>query len=156
MTADQALEKMGLGAEESWVTVYQKAINAGMTALQGCTPTPMIVTQHENAMDDNSPAKKQYYVGDGMCGFASVTFLLTNGVTRQFIGTLKKALIVGTYEQSWDTPSIRIYKNNFGSGYSFSVREGNQSYEKKTAFAKAMSKVLEDAGINCYWDSRVD
>ena len=36
-----------------------KAHNAGMEALEKSVPTPMVVSQHENMLDDNSPVKEK-------------------------------------------------------------------------------------------------
>ena len=49
-----------------------KAHEAGMAAIDGCVPTPMVVEQHESVFDDNSPVVESWYVSEGMCGFAWV------------------------------------------------------------------------------------
>ena len=43
-------------------SIYHKALQAGQDAMKNCTPTPMVVQQHTDMLDDNSPVEKQWYV----------------------------------------------------------------------------------------------
>ncbi len=52
--------------------IYIQAHNAGNSAVQAATITPMVVTQKANPLNDSSDTVKQWYVEDGICGFASV------------------------------------------------------------------------------------
>ena len=51
-------------------TIWKEAVEAGCQAGQSAIPTSMIVEEHENMLDDHSPVKKSYFVGEGVCGFA--------------------------------------------------------------------------------------
>ena len=46
--------------------LYDKAQKAGMEAANGHVPRPMIVQEHKDMMDDNSPVEKEYYVPQGI------------------------------------------------------------------------------------------
>lgn len=50
--------------------LWIKAKMAGMEAASAMTPTPMIVSEHENPLDDGSTVKNSWYVPGGVCGFA--------------------------------------------------------------------------------------
>src|SRR5262245_61893810 len=52
---------------------YAKAVAAGKAAGEKAEVVPMIVREHENPMNDASPVKNEWFVGDGVCGFAWVT-----------------------------------------------------------------------------------
>lgn len=105
-------------------TIWNEALAAGIKALEECTPTPMVVQQHEQPLNDNSPVVKQYHVPDGVCGFAWVNF---SPATTPFCKWLKEHGYVG--------------KSYYG-GYDYWVGQGNQSMEKKEAFAHAMAHVI--------------
>lgn len=129
------------------IRINNEAIAAGLAALNVCVPTPMVVQQHSNPLNDNSPVVKSYFVEDGCCGFAWVKVLAKTPESRKFINGLKAAGLLGTnteWSKSWDT------------GYSFWVRYGNQSITKKEAFANAFAEVLRANGISAYSDSRMD
>lgn len=132
--------------DKAWkyVELLADAIVAGNKALAACTPNPMIVTEHESPFDDNSPVKNSWYVADGACGFAWVN-VKCKGEGLKFINALKK---LGKLD--------RWRKDSYYGGYTFWVREGNQSIAKKEAFANAFADVLREAGINCYANSRLD
>jgi len=116
--------------------LYNQARAAGLAAAQAAQVTPMIIQQHKNMLDDSSPVVKQYFVSDGVCGFASV-------VVRdiKFSNQLKK---------------LGIGRKNYGTGWSISVSDFNQSLTRKEAYAHAFAKVLNDHGITAYTDSRMD
>ena len=116
--------------------LYNQARAAGLAAAQAAQVQPMIVQQHANMLDDSSPVTRSYYVNDGVCGFASV-------VVRniKFANQLKK---------------LGIGRKNYGTGWSISVSDFNQSLTRKEAYAHAFAKVLNDNGITAYTDSRMD
>ena len=74
----------------------------------------------------------------GVCGFAGVVIKPARG---KFVSYLKK-LGMG-------------YKHYYGGWY-VSVREFGQSLTRKEAYAEAFAKVLGEAGMRCYVDSRMD
>jgi hypothetical protein len=129
--------------KNSYVEIYEKALTAGLAALKAATPTPMVVQQHANMMDDNSPVVQEWFVADGPCGFAWVN-VKCKGEGLRFVNAMKKH------------DSDRWRKDGYYGGYTFWVREGNQSIQKKEAFAEAFAEVLREAGINAHWSSRLD
>lgn len=116
--------------------LYTTARAAGLAAAAAAQVTPMIIQQHKNMLDDNSPVVKQYFVADGVCGFASV--IVRN---IKFANQLKK---------------LGIGRKNYGTGWNISVSDFNQSLTRKEAYAHAFAKVLNDHGITAYTDSRMD
>ena len=118
--------------------IYSEAHYKGNAAVQMTTVTPMVVQQRENPLNDDSRVIRQYVVNDGVCGFASVTvkpanckfakYLIANGLGRK----------------------------SFNGGVSMSIRDFNQSLQKKEAYAHAFASVLNDYGIKAYAESRMD
>ena len=117
-------------------TLYTQARAAGLAAAQCARVAPMIVNAHKNPLDSNSEITKQYFVEDGVCGFASVVIK-----NIKFANGLKK---------------MNIGRKNYGGGYCVSVHDFNQSLTRKEAYAHAFAKVLNDNGITAYTDSRMD
>ena len=119
-------------------SIYQEAHYKGNAAVEMTTVTPMVVQQRANPLNDDSQLVREYFVADGVCGFASVNvkpanckfakFLITNGLGRK----------------------------GYGGGVSMSIRDFNQSLQKKEAYAHAFAKVLRDNGINAWSESRMD
>ena len=118
--------------------IAARADAAGREAAAARTPTPMIVTGRVNPLDDTSKIQEQYYVADGVCGFAYVTVKPGNSKFAKFV---KKEL--GGF-------------NAYYGGVQFSVHSYNQSMELKAAYASAYAKVLQDNGIKAYSESRMD
>jgi hypothetical protein len=134
------------------VALHKKAHEAGMKALESCVPTPMMVAQHENMLDDNSPVAKAWHVPDGVCGFAWIIVKCNTAENRSFISGLKKAGMAGgqnSFRAEWN-------KDSYYGGFRYSVMYGNQSYEKKVAYASAFVEVLTEAGINAWLGSNLD
>mgnify|MGYP001561246166 CR=1 FL=1 len=119
--------------------LYQKAHQAGMAALEACTPRPMVVEQHKNMADDRSPVVEQYYVPQGVCGFAWVK---VRPATSAFARWAKGQKLAST--------------DGYADGLVFWVREGGQSMELKEAYAWAFAEVLRGAGLDAYAQSRID
>jgi hypothetical protein len=120
------------------VTLFATAHAAGNAAVQAATVTPMIVTQCQNPLDDSSTPVRQYFVEDGVCGFASITVKPANSAFAKYLKLHHRA-----------------HKSYYG-GVSLPVRDFNQSLQKKEAYAYAFAKVLNQAGINAYVESRMD
>lgn len=118
--------------------LFQAAHNAGNVAVQAATITPMIVQQRVNPLNDDSEVQRQWLVNDGVCGFASV---IVKPANCKFAKYLK--------EQG-------LGRKHYYGGLSMSVRDFNQSLQKKEAYAYAFAKVLEQNGVTAYVESRMD
>jgi len=116
--------------------LYDDAREAGLVAAQCARVAPMIVSAHKNPLDANSEITKQYFVEDGVCGFASVVIK-----NVKFANGLKK---------------LGIGRKNYGSGWCVSVKDFNQSLQRKEAYANAFANVLRANGVEAYVDSRMD
>lgn len=119
-------------------SIYQQAHYAGNVAVEMATVTPMVVQQRANPLNDNSELVREYFVSDGVCGFASVNVKPANSKFAKFLvanGLGRKA---------------------YNGGVSMSVRDFNQSLQKKEAYAYAFARVLNEYGIKAYVDSRMD
>ena len=120
--------------------ILAEAHEAGLAAGSEKTPVPMVVEEHVNMLDDNSPVKKAYYVPNGVCGFASV--ITDEHGNSRFVKYLKSA---GEGDKYY-----------YGGYYVKWVREFGQSLEKKESYAAAYVKVLSDYGIRAFAHSRMD
>ena len=119
--------------------LLEKAHLMGMDAGRLVGVTPMVVGSPSTPLgNDIDYSKKTYFVEGGVCGFAGVVIKPARG---KFVSYLKK-LGMG-------------YKHYYGGWY-VSVREFNQSLTRKEAYAEAFAKVLGEAGMSCYVDSRMD
>jgi hypothetical protein len=119
-------------------SIYQEAHYKGNVAVEMTTVTPMIVQQRANPLNDNSELVREYYVSDGVCGFASVNVKPANCKFAKFLvanGLGRKA---------------------YNGGVSMSVRDFNQSLTKKEAYAYAFARVLTEHGIKAHVESRMD
>lgn len=119
--------------------LWNKALDAGCAAAEACKPVPMVVAEHVNPLNDNSPVKRAYYVPSGVCGFAGVRVKPANS---KFGNWMKKNGIG------------RI--DSYAGGIYFPIHSFGQSLEKKEACAYAMANVLSEAGIRAYGESRMD
>ena len=119
--------------------LLEKAHLMGMDAGRLVGVTPMVVGSPSTPLgNDIDYSKKTYFVEGGVCGFAGVVIKPARG---KFVSYLKK-LGMG-------------YKHYYGGWY-VSVREFGQSLTRKEAYAEAFAKVLGEAGMRCYVDSRMD
>ncbi len=119
-------------------TIYSQADYKGNAAVQMTTVTPMVVQQRENPLNDDSRLVREYFVADGVCGFASVTVKPANSKFAKYLvanGLGRKA---------------------YNGGVSMSIRQFNQSLQKKEAYAYAFASVLNEHGIKAYVESRMD
>jgi len=144
----------------TWASkLIKQAEAAGELAMQELIAsnkvTPMVVQQHADVMDDDSPVTEQWVVEGGPCGFASIRVKCVNGPSRKFINQLKKAGLAGGdrysgYHTEWS-------KSDYYGGYmkSFTLI-GGQSLAYKSAYAYAYARVLEDAGIDTWVWTRMD
>lgn len=122
-----------------FAAVYDKAAAAGKAAGEAAKPATMVVTQHADPLNDNSPAVKQWVAPEGMCGFAWVKVSPGNS-------SFAKWLVKNKIARKAYYGGVDIWISAFG-----------QSIERKEACARAMAKVLvEELGIKAYADSRLD
>lgn len=116
--------------------LWRKACEAATKAWHDAVPAPMVVT------DDSSG--QQWYVGEGLCGFASVIVRPGNSSFAH-----------------WLKANTRTYKN-YGGGLAVPSSSivpddaRSQSYDRKTAAVRAAVTVLREAGIKATTDSRLD
>ena len=119
--------------------LFESAHEAGLKAGREVGVTPMVVgTPTELFGNEIDWDKSTYHVSDGVGGFAGVVIKPARG---KFVSYLK-SLGMG-------------YKHYYGGWY-VSVREFGQSLTRKEAYAEAFAKVLGEAGMRCYVDSRMD
>jgi hypothetical protein len=116
--------------EQEMALLAQRAEAEGRNRAYDCTPTPMLVRQHSNMLDDNSPVVKEYApVMGGVCGFAWVN--IKPGTSR-FARWLKKSGLART--------------DNYDGGVTMFIHEYGQSYELKQAHAHGMANYLREQG----------
>ena len=119
--------------------LFDRAHHAGLRAGHESTPTPMVVgTPTELFGSEIDWNKSTYHVSDGVCGFAGVVIKPARG---KFVSFLKSKGL------GW--------KHYYG-GFYMTCREFGQSLTRKEAYCEAFAKVLGEAGMRCYVDSRMD
>jgi hypothetical protein len=118
--------------------LYSKAHKAGLWAGNAVKPFAMVVEQHENAFDDSSPVTHREVVRDGLCGFAWIKVVPATGSFAR-----------------WCRKNVRSHKG-FGGGEHIWVRDFDQSFERKEAYACEFVNVLREAGLTAYAGSRLD
>lgn len=117
--------------------IWDEAMEAGMVAGLACKPQPMIVQEADLLTDQPKPGGETWYVPDGVCGFAWISF-------------------------KGNTPWARWAKTNgyarkgYPSGMQIFVQKFGQSMERKVAYAEAAAQVLRKHGIEAYANSRMD
>lgn len=130
--------------DEFFKTMYDKAVLAGTARAEKCVPTPMIVSQRANPLDDTSAVEKEWLVPQGVCGFAWVSLKAGNCA---FAKWLKK----NDYART----------DSYAGGICIWVQGFGQSMEMKMAYAGGFSNFLNEnidaLGFkSCYADSRMD
>lgn len=121
------------------VGLVERAEAAGHAAAMGSTPTPMVVSEHENMFNDASPVKKAYYVPDGVCGFAWVNVRPGTSRLAKYLKETGKGR-TDSYEGG-----VKVWVSAYG-----------QSMTRKEAYAHAYAAVLSEAGFKAYAGSRMD
>lgn len=116
-----------------------RARELGLDAGNAARPQTMIVgtptTIFGNDIDRSKPV---YVVPEGVCGFGWVHIM--DGRSR-FVNWLKKK---------------KLGRPHHDKGWVISCSDFNQSMERKEAYCRAYARVLSEAGIECYADSRMD
>lgn len=126
-----------------YAELLERAQAAGLAAGKGITPVGMRVNQHANPMDDASPVVQSWDVPDGPCGFAWVNFKMKKGLGRKF--------------GQWLIKQDSARKDSYYGGVTLWISDHGQSMARKEAHARAMAKVLQEAGIeDAYMMSRMD
>lgn len=121
--------------KQDFSMLYVKAHEAGLQAVEELYVIPMIIQEHKNLLNDNSPVKQSYFVSDGVCGFSAI--IITPG-NCAFANWLKKN---------------NMAKSHYGGGVSIWVYDFNQSYQKKVAYAAAFATCINQNGIKAHvWD----
>ena len=119
--------------------LLEKAHLMGMDAGRSVGVTPMVVgTATDLFSSEIDYSKPVSVVNDGVCGFAGVVIKPARGKFVSYLKGLDKG-----------------YKHYYG-GYYVPVREFGQSLTRKEAYAEAFAKVLDEEGLKCYVDSRMD
>lgn len=126
-----AFEKAERAAKyESFAKLFNEAQCAGYAAGDHMSPKPMTVV--------DSDRSQAWIVSEGLCGFASVIVRKAN----QGFG-------------HWLIKNGHARKAYYG-GAEIWIHAHNQSYERKLAHARAMAHVINEAGIDCYTNGRLD
>jgi len=118
--------------------LWEIAHQMGMQAAQTCQVVPMIVDEHIDQLDGNSPIKKSYFVPEGVCGFAWVTVRPANCAFAKWMKTNKDCHLA------------------YGGGMQYWISMFNQSMQLKEAYADAFAEALQQVGIKAYAGSRID
>lgn len=125
--------------EIEFLRLVTKAHEAGLEAGNASTPVPMVVEQHADPTDDNSPVEGKWFVEGGACGFA---WVLIRPATSSFA--------------RWAKKNVPGAHNDYYGGLGISCHEFGQSMQRKEAYCRAYAKVLDEAGIDCSVRSRMD
>jgi hypothetical protein len=120
--------------------IFSFAHSAGLKAARETVPIPMVVEQHKDMTDDNSPVEKDYFVPEGVCGFGWVN-------VKPGTSTFAK----------WLVKSGHAHKDSYYGGVSIGTpREFGQSMARNEAYAHAFAHALNEVGITAYGMSRID
>jgi len=119
--------------------LWTEAIAKGAAAAAACHPTPMVVQQHENLLDDSSAVAHEWVVPGGPCGFVWVNI---RPATQKFARWAKKQ-------------QIGRIDSHYG-GLTIWCPLPTQSMELKEAWCDAVAAHLRTAGVNAYMQSRMD
>lgn len=125
--------------KQDFDVIWAEAHANGMAEAEKCIPTPMVVQERANPMDDSSPVVKTYApVMDGVCGFAWI------GGIKGTTSFAKWAKAKGLANKSY-YGGVQIWVSLFG-----------QSMQRKEAYAHGVAEVLNKHGIKCNVGSRMD
>lgn len=122
--------------------LYAKAHAAGMEAFYAAKPVPMVVgtpkSLFSNEIDYSKPTE---FVADGVCGNAWVIIKPARG---KFVSYLK----ANRLGRAGDYGGLHVRPKGEAAV--------SQSMQRKEAYCAAFARVLEEAGITAYSDSRMD
>ena len=137
------------------LVILNEAEEAGKKALEECNPQPMVVEEHMDMFNDNSPVKQSWHVSDGVCGFAWINIKAKSGSNRRFINELKLLKIASNNINDF-TSTVLFKKDSYYGGFTYWVHDGGQSMQRKEDFAHAFAAVLKEHDIDCRVMSRID
>ena len=129
---------MSKQSDAKWDALYKEAMIAGEEAVSNFKPTPMIVEQHVDMLNDSSPVTRSWYVEAGVCGFAWVN---VRPGTCSFAKWLRKN---------------DIGHSSYYGGWDIWISQYNQSMQRKEVHAAAMADFLQKNGITAHARSRMD
>lgn len=127
-------------SKPTYQQIFDEALAAGKQAAMDANPTPMIVQQHENPLDDSSPVEKSWRVSGGVCGMAAVHF--TDG-RKSFARWLKSK----GYARDAYPKGVKVHCHS---------PVEVQSLTRNSAMAAAMAKVFSKHGHDCTVWTRMD
>jgi len=130
--------------------IYDEAHARGMAALNAAKPTPMNVVQTDILTGKPLPGATVYHEPEGMCGFAWISI-----PNRRKTAKHEASPQANRDFTRWLKANNRGHKAYYG-GWDIWVSEGNQSIERKEAYARAFSAYLNECGITSYPGSRLD
>lgn len=126
--------------------IHADAHDAGMKAGEACNPTPMIVFERHNPFDDKSPIVNTWEpIASGVCGFAWIN--IRPGTCSFARWASKQPSLMGA--------GTLAHKSYYG-GVDIWVPFFDQSLEKKSAYASAYAKILNENNIQARSMSRMD
>lgn len=122
----------------NFAALFSAADAAGKAAAQAAKPTPMVVGEPTSPFGNKIDyAKPVYYVADGVCGFAWVSFAGNTAFGR------------------W-ARKAGLAKPAYPKGLQIWVRDYGQSMQLKEAYAEAFAAELRKAGVDAWAGSRMD
>jgi hypothetical protein len=138
-TIPNSIKKADRKPKQDWERIYNEAHTAGMAAGQACQPVGMVVQQHANPLNDNSPVVKSWDVPDGVCGFA---WVVVSPGTHSFA--------------RWAAKNLNAKKDYYGGVTVKWVGEFGQSMQRKIAYAQAFAGVLHKYNVPVGVRDRMD
>jgi len=113
-------------SENRFQEIWNEADTAGRKAGLEVETTPFRVVQHSNPLDDNSPVVRAFGIIPGPCGFAWV-------------------IIKPAYSRfaKWLIASGKASVDSYYGGVHIWVSEFGQLMERKEAYARAFSEIIE-------------
>lgn len=119
--------------------LFQRAHTIGNDAAGAIVPTPMHVVERADPLDDSSEIVRRYPpVMDGVCGFAWVNVRGNTSFAR------------------WLRKTGKGRTDSYAGGTQIWVSHFGQSYERKSAYARAFAEYLRNNGVKAYAGSRLD
>lgn len=113
--------------ERKFKEIFEEAFRLGRQAGEDAIPTPMVVQEHVNMADDNSPVKQSWLVRDGLCGFAWISIRPGNCASANFA------------RKFWGGKTDSYY-----GGVTIWISDFNQSHARKKAMAGAIAHFLNE------------
>jgi hypothetical protein len=138
-----AIFKRQVAVKLDYQAIHDEAMKAGHESMSKCVPTPMVVQQHANPLNDNSPVVQSWVVPGGVCGFTSIVVKPANCGFAQWA---KHQGIGHPSDYQWHR-GMHLHVEPLTTG---------QSLELKEAFCQGYQTVLDKYGIKNWLWSRMD